>query len=95
MLKGEPFPKFHGRAAETKWMLEPVAAFLKAHKNKGKKPGGEELESMIKLLDWSQAIDVLVGSLKGYGVTEQQGEQLEMLVYNYKRVADQIVPHLP
>ena len=31
MIKGDPFPKFDGKAAETKHMIVPISAFLSGH----------------------------------------------------------------
>ena len=39
MLKGNPFPKLHAKAAEIKHIIQPVSAFLTEHKDKGKIEG--------------------------------------------------------
>ena len=83
MLQGSPFPKLHAKAAETKSLLEPLSAFMKEHDGKGKIDGGEALNSMVKLVDWSHAIDILVDSMEGYAVEEWKGTQLESLIYHY------------
>ena len=83
MIKGDPFPKFHGKAAETKYMVEPVSAFLKNHREVGKVQANEVFDSMIQLLDWSREIDVVVDGMDGFGVDAAKGQQLENLVHNY------------
>ena len=83
MVKGKPFPRLHAKAAETKAMLQPMAAFLEEHKDDGRIAGGEQVENMIKLLGWSFAIDELVHSMNGFVVGQEQGQLLEGLVYNY------------
>ena len=83
MIRGDPFPKFHGKAAETKYMVEPVSAFLKSHRGNGKVEAGEFYESMVQLLDWSREIDVVIDGMDGFGVDVAKGELLETLVHNY------------
>ena len=83
MLKGEPFPKLHAKAAETKTLLEPLSAFLKDHLDKGRIQAGDVVTAMAKLVDWSHAIDILVDSMEGYAVEDWKAKQLESLIYHY------------
>ena len=82
MVKDKPFPRLRAKNAETKAMLQPLAAFLEEQNDDGRIAGGEQLENMIKLLGWSFAIDELVHSMNGFVVGQEQG-QLESLVCNY------------
>ena len=79
MLEGKPFPKLHAKAAETKYLLQPVAAVLR-HLANSKPAEREVVDLMLMVLDSSHQIDVLVDSMVGYKVWPQQGDELEALV---------------
>ena len=83
MLKGDPFPKLHAKASETKHILLPVSAFLQEHTGKGIIDGGEDLASMVQLLQWSHEIDVVVDSNDGFQMKSGDAKKLEDLIYNY------------
>ena len=81
MLKGSPFPKLHAKAAETKSLLEPVSSALQHFRDQD--PSKEDLlMAMVKVLDDSHNIDVLVGEIQGFRPTLRQGRKLEELVWS-------------
>ena len=67
MLEGKPFLKLHAKAAETKYLLQPVAAVLR-HLANSKPAEREVVELMLMVLDSSHQIDILVDSMVGYKV---------------------------
>ena len=80
MLKAKPFPKLHAKAAETKGLLEPVSMAVQHFADQDPEKRGL-LMSMVDVLQTSHAIDVLIDGLQGFGVSAEQGQQLEALVY--------------
>ena len=79
MLKGSAFPRLHAKAAETKGMLAPTSAALQHFRDLDPSQA-TLLDSMVKVLDLSHSIDVLVDGMQGFRVQAAQGQQLESLV---------------
>ena len=79
MLKGSPFPRLHAKAAETKGMLQPTSAAL-LHFRDLDPTQASLLDSIVRVLDLSHSIDVLVDGMQGFRVQAAQAEQLESLV---------------
>ena len=81
MLQGTPFPKLHAKAAETKGLLKPVSAAL-LHFADQDPSQREVLETMVRVLNDSHSIDLLVDGMNEARVLPQQGKELELLVMN-------------
>ena len=79
MLQGQPFPKLHTKAAETKGLLEPVSACLRHFRDQDPEQA-ELVESMAMVLDISHGIDTLVDRMNGFSVPEAEGNYLGVLV---------------
>ena len=81
MIKADPFPKLSVKAAEAKSLLLPVACCLQDFEDQD--PSKKELlQSIVKVLQQSHDIDVLVDSMNTFKIDESQGKALEKLVYD-------------
>ena len=80
MLQGDPFPKLHAKAAETKAMIRPTAAALRHFADLDPEQG-DLLWAMVNLLDCSSSIDELVDGVEGFRMTPGQSDRLETLVH--------------
>ena len=79
MLEGQPFPKLHTKAAETKSLVEPVAAVVRHLRDRDPSQQGV-VDLMLDALDSSRQIDVLVDSMTAFKVQPQQADELQALV---------------
>ena len=92
MLKGSPFPKLHAKAAETRSMLQPVAAALQ-HFSDQDVSQQAILLSMVKALELSYSIDEVVDKMTGLKGTEAQGLQLAKLVQAFNMETTKLCHH--
>ena len=79
MLSGDPFPKLHAKAAESKALLKPVADAL-LHFSDQDPTKRDLLNSMVFVLELSHSMDVLIDGVKGFKCTLAQANRLGDLV---------------
>ena len=80
MLQGKPFPKLHTKAAETKGLIQPIAAVLTHFRDQANAEEGAYMDLMKRVLECSFKIDELVSGMDEFRVAPAQGQQLEDLV---------------
>ena len=80
VLEGNPFPRVHTKAAETKYLVEPVTPVLRQLASTCKPGDREVVELMLRVPESSRQIDILVDEMVGYKVTSEQGARLEARV---------------
>ena len=80
MLEGKPFPKLHTKAAETKGLVQPIAAVLKHFREEAQRQDAADMDLMLQVLECSFRIDEVVSGMEDFKVTSSQGKQLEDLV---------------
>ena len=82
MIKGDPFPRLHAKAAETKAMIRPTAAALRYFADLDTSKS-TLLWQMVALLDCSRSIDVVVDGIEGFRMPLDQSVKLETLVHEF------------